>query len=71
MPYIVGFRRSSTTNITDGTQRVIWRLFGNVNLNRSHVWFSLLFPHLSLEGCLYVSCSGGGSGITYMRRWWW
>lgn len=55
MPHIAAFRRSSTINITDSTQRVRWRLFGKDDLNRSHEWFSLLFPHLSLEGCLCVS----------------
>lgn len=68
MPQTVAFRRSSTTNITGITQRVGWRLFGKVNLNRSHMWFSLLFPHLSLER--YLSYSVGGSSNTYMRRWW-
>lgn len=54
MPHIAAFRRSSTIKITESTQRVGWRLFGKLNLNRSHVWFSLLFPLLTLEGCLYI-----------------
>lgn len=62
MPHISAFRRSSTINIIDSTQRVSWRLFGNLNLNRSHVWFFPLFPHLSLEGCL--ARPGEGSSNT-------
>lgn len=67
MPRITAFRRSSVINIIDSTQRVSWRLFGNVNLNGSHVGFSLVFPRLSLEGCLARTgeCTGntwGGDG---------
>lgn len=62
MPHTAAFRRSSTINIIDSTQRVSWRLFGNVNLNRSPVWFSLLSPHLCLEGGL--AHPGEGSSNT-------
>lgn len=45
------------------TQRVSWGLLGNVNFNRSHAWFCLLFPPS-------LGCLSKRRQQERMKRWW-
>lgn len=63
MNHVAVFRRSSTTHIVVSTQRVSWGLLGNVNFNRSHAWFCLLFPPS-------LGCLSKRRQQERMKRWW-